>query len=269
MRLTWFGCCLALSTWIAGNSASHVRGVDPPAGAQQNDGGPAQDRDPPPAEAPKPGLKRLAPDADAWIDPVNKQVVLRGMIVLQRGPLELFACLRHSKEHEAIVAVRTKAQYVHAALLACGAKPGNPARFRPEFAPASGTEIEVIVEWTDAAGKTQQTDARKWMRNARTGQELTYPWVFGGSGFWTDPMTKKEYYLAEDGDFICVSNFPSAMLDLPVESPQANAALLFEAFEGRIPPEKTPVVLYLKPKLDAKPKAGAEEKRSSSASSPT
>lgn len=206
-----------------------------------------------PSEPPAPGLKRLDPNAEVWLDPVNKQVVLRGLIVLRRGPLELFACLRHSKEHEAIVAVPTKAYVVHAGLLACGAKPGNPARFVPEFVPARGTEVEITVEWRDAAGKTQRSDARRWMRNVKTNKELEYPWVFGGSGFWTDPMTGKQYYQAEDGDFICVSNFPSALLDLPVESPQANAALMFEAFSERIPPEKTPVVLYLKPKLAAGP----------------
>ena len=43
--------------------------------------------------------------------------------------------------------------------------------------------------------------------------------------------------------FSCVSNFPTAMLDLPIASSQANEALLFETFTERIPPRGTPVEL--------------------------
>src|SRR5438067_441429 len=42
-----------------------------------------------PRDAPYPGLKRLMPDADVWVDPKEKRVVLRGEIVLRRGALEL------------------------------------------------------------------------------------------------------------------------------------------------------------------------------------
>jgi hypothetical protein len=187
-----------------------------------------------------------------WLDPEKKQLVMRGEVVLRRGPLELFACLKRTKEHEAIVAVDTKAYIVHAGLIACGAEVGNPAKFQPEFTPARGTEIEVLVEWTDAAGKKQRVDAREWIKDVKTGKAMAYPWVFGGSGFWTDPQDGKQYYQAEDGDFICISNFPSAMLDLPVESSNANTALMFEAFTDRIPPDKTKVLIYLVPKIAAK-----------------
>ena len=80
---------------------------------------------------------------------------------------------------------------------------------------------------------------------------MTYPWVFAGSRFWTDEETGKQYYQAEGGDFICVSNFGTAALDIPVESSQSNDALEFEAFTERIPPLGTPVRLVLE--------AGAEE----------
>jgi hypothetical protein len=202
--------------------------------------------------APRPGLKRLAPEYQVWIDPKQKQVVMNGTVVLRRGPLELFACLKNTKEHEAVVAVDSKAYVVHAALLACGATTGNPARFLPEFQPARGTEIEVLVSWTDDKGKRHEMDARQWIRDVRTGQAMKYPWVFGGSGFWKDPADGKSYYQAEEGDFICISNFTTAMLDLPIESSQANATLLFEAFTDHIPPDGTKVVVTLKPKFEAK-----------------
>lgn len=198
--------------------------------------------------APYPGLRRLVPEYNVWIDPKQKQVLMTGRVVLRRGPLELFACLKNSKEHESVVAIDTKAYIVHAALLACGALPGNPAKFTPEFQPARGTEVDIIVEWTDAEGAKKKMDARQWLRNVRTGEPLKFPWVFGGSGFWTDPADGKQYYQAEEGDFICISNFSTAMLDLPIASPQQNAALLFEAFTENIPPDETKVLLILKPK---------------------
>jgi hypothetical protein len=73
--------------------------------------------------------------------------------------------------------------------------------------------------------------------------------VFAGSGFYKDPETGREYYMAEVGDFICVSNFSTAMLDIPVESSEANEGLLFEANPEKVPRLGTPVRLVLKPKL--------------------
>ena len=39
----------------------------------------------------------------------------------------------------------------------------------------------------------------------------------------------EKYYQADGGDFICVSNFPTALLDLPIASTQTNDSLLFTA----------------------------------------
>lgn len=201
--------------------------------------------------------KKISPKDDVWIDSVAKQVKISGEIVLREGQLELFACLKQTKEHEAIVACTTKAYVVHAALLAVGAVAGSPVRFRPDYQAAAGTEVEVFVEWTDADGKPQRANARDWIRNIKTGKPLEQPWVFGGSGFWQDETTGEKFYQAESGDFICVSNFPSAMLDLPIKSSESNEALMFECWTDRIPPVETKVTLYLVPQLK---KGAAQDK---------
>ncbi|MBX3411203.1 MAG: hypothetical protein KF708_00695 [Pirellulales bacterium] len=207
------------------------------------------------AEAPladpleSPSLKRLAPDDEAWIDPANKRVVLGGTICLRQGPLEMFACVAGTKEHESIVAIKSKAYAIHAALLALGAEAGAPVEFRPKYRPARGTEIDVWVYWHDEKNQLRRVRAQDWIRNMRTGKNLDANWVFGGSGFWQDEMTGQKYYLADDGDLICVSNFPSAMLDLPIESSQANDALLFEANTDLIPPLEAKVTVVLEPKM--------------------
>jgi hypothetical protein len=217
-----------------------------------------------PPKLPEPqGAKRLSPEYDVWIDPKEKAVLIDGQISLREGMLEMFACTRNTKEHESIVSANTKAFLAHAALLSLGAEPGTPARFLPEYKPPSGTEIEVLVRWVDERGKEHSARAQDWVKDIRTGKAMTHPFVFAGSSFWTDAETGKRYYQAEGGDFICVSNFSTAMLDIPVESSQANTELAFEAFTERIPPLGAPVRLVLKPKLEergAAPRAPGEER---------
>jgi hypothetical protein len=105
--------------------------------------------------------------------------------------------------------------------------------------------VKVRVRWTDEAGQTHDRPAQEWVRNARTHEALGTDWVFAGSLFWKDPADGQDYYQADGGDLICVSNFPTAMLDLPIESSQGNEELLFEVFAGRVPPRRTDVDLLL------------------------
>jgi hypothetical protein len=66
------------------------------------------------------------------------------------------------------------------------------------------------------------------------------------------------YQADREGDLICVSNFPAAVLDLPIESTSENTELLFEAFTERIPPVGTAVTVILKPKKKAQAHDKAE-----------
>ena len=215
---------------------------------------PAQPSLPPPA-----GAKRLSPRYPIWLDAKEKAVIVDGQISLRQGMLEMFACIRNTKEHEAIVSADTKAYLVHAALLSLGAEAGHPVQFQPEFKPPEGTEIEVLVRYKDAKGQMQTVRAQEWVKDVRTTKAMDYPFVFGGSTFWTDPETKKKYYQAEGGDFVCVSNFGTAMLDIPVKSSQSNEYLEFEAFTEKIPPLGAPVQLIFKPKLEKKVEGGGRK----------
>jgi len=195
------------------------------------------------------GLQRLDPSDPVWFDKATNSVVLMGIVCLQEGALELFACLKGSKEHESVVTVPTKAYVVHAGLMAAGGEPGSPVRFDPDFAPPTGTEIEVRVIWKDAEGQTHSARGQDWVRNVRTGEAMSAPWVFAGSRFYENEETGERFYVADvEGDLICVANFPSAVLDVPVESTDSDASLLFDAFSQRIPPRGTPVTLVLTPK---------------------
>ena len=194
-----------------------------------------------------PELRRLSQTDALWLDLPGKRVVVGGKIAIDEGEIEVFACPKGSKEHEAIVATLCPARLVHAGLLAIGLEPGNPVSFDPAYVPAKGPKVSVLVRWQDGAGQWQERRAQELIRNTKTGEPLTADWVFAGSGFWRDPADGTDYYQADGGDMICVSNFPGAMLDLPIESSDANEALLFQAFEGRVPPPGTAVELILAP----------------------
>lgn len=201
-----------------------------------------------PRKLPEPkGARRLSPDYDVWIDAEQKAVLIDGQVSLREGMLEMFACTRNTKEHESVVSANTKAYLVHAALLRLGAEPGHPVRWVPKYEPPQGTEVEVHVYWVDEQGIEHAVRAQDWVKDVRTNTAMSHPWVFAGSKFWTDEETGKQYYQAEGGDFICVSNFGTAMLDIPIPSSQSNEELAFTAFTERIPPLGTPVRLVLKP----------------------
>ena len=211
---------------------------------------PEDESEKPAPKLPEPkDAKRLSKAEDVWIDPKKREVIVDGYVSLREGVLEMLACIAGTKEHESVIGVSSKAQTIHAALLAVGAKSGTPVQFRPEFKPPTGTEIEIEVRWLDDKGKWQSAKAQEWIQDAKTKKPMSQPWVFAGSTFWKDPENGKEFYMAESGDLICVSNFTTAMLDIPIESSQSNEGLLFEANTDKIPPLGTRVRMVLTPKL--------------------
>jgi hypothetical protein len=218
-----------------------------PPNTQQGGAKPAQAAD---------GLIPLQPEGNIWLDPRKKRVVMVGRVCLREGQLEMFACPQGTKEHESIVSLPVKAYVIHAALLALGAKPGSPTVFVPEFRPATGTRVDVSLYWTDENGKRRSAWAQDWVRHWRTGLPMQEHWVFAGSSFWVNERTGEKYYQAEEGFLICLANFSTAMLDIPVESSDAAGQLVFEAFTERIPPLGTRVTVVLTPRLEEGPMQG-------------
>lgn len=194
-----------------------------------------------PTLPPPEGAQKLSPEFDIWLDAEGKAVLIDGVVTLREGLLEMFACLKQTKEHESVVALNTRAYLVHAALLRIGAKPGTPVAFDGAYHPPTGSKIEVSVAWLSPEGDWKRARAQDWVCDYRTKKPMTLDWVFAGSGFWRDETTGQQRYLAESGDLICVSNFSSATLDVPAESTQSNEGLMFAAFTERIPPLGTPV----------------------------
>ena len=219
---------------------------------------PKPDKKPPEGEKAKAGtihtdqMLRVSKDHSIWIDLKRKWVVVDGSVCLREGELEMFACTVGTKEHESVITLKTKSRLVHASLLAVGAKIGNTVKFSPEYKAASGTVIDIVVLWKDKNEKKHAVPGQQWVKHHRSGKPLEYPWVFAGSGFFKDELSMSEIYYGDGGDLICVSNFSSATMDLPVQSSKDNNDLLYQARTASIPPVLTSIRMVMIPRLKEK-----------------
>ena len=119
------------------------------------------------------------------------------------------------------------------------------------FGPMTVAQREKLLTLSHDAG--YQKAIREFFKQGQS-RQLEADWVFVGSGYYVDEKTGQKTYLAEGGDLICVSNFPTAMLDLSIKSTdKSDEGLLFEPWTDRIPPKGTEVTMELVPVL-AKPK---------------
>lgn len=209
----------------------------------------AQEKKPTPAPAKQsPEVKKIpvGPNVLLEIDGEARRVWVSGEICKREGPLEQFLCRAGTKEHESVVSAEIDARDLHKALILARGEPGSPVTFQPVYKPASGSLIKVEVVYSKE-GKLVTVPAQEMIRNMVTGKALTHDWVFAGSRFVPDPLDKNKppYYMANDGDVICVSNFETALLDLPIKSSKENAEVQFEAFTQNIPEVKTKVAVKL------------------------
>ena len=198
-------------------------------------------------------VNRVPAGKNVWleIDGKQRRVVVEAIVCLREGYLEQLMCRRRTKEHEAILSADMDARDIHKALLLTGVEPGSVVKYEPKFQPPKGPRIKVTLRYEEKA-TTVTVPAQEWVRDARTKKPLHYDWVFAGSQLLESADAgEPPVYAANSGDVICVSNFPDALLDLPINSPQDNSELVFEAFTEHIPPVETKVTVILEPIANA------------------
>jgi hypothetical protein len=189
----------------------------------------------------------------------TKRVLVAAEVCLREGPLEMFVCKKHSKEHESIMTMEVKAEFVHTALLAAGAKSGAPVQFvdpktgEPDYKPASGAKIKISIYYVKN-GKATTDKAQDWIMEAYTKKAMTHDFVFAGSRTVKNPDKPGDpaIYTADLGEVISVSNKRDAMLEIPVKSSDADSDLLFSANTEKIPPLGSKVWLILEPEAEKK-----------------
>ena len=133
------------------------------------------------------------------------EVVLPGSVALDRGWLEVVACIEGTREHEAVFVTAVKPAFVHAALLLVGGEPGTPAQYNATTqtsVSASGTTVDVSLEWNDSDGGTVRRAVHELVE--MQGQASLPTFVFAGSLTRPNPPSKGpgEYYVADYGGTI-------------------------------------------------------------------
>ena len=85
-------------------------------------------------------------------------------------------------------------------------------------------------------------------------KEMKADWIFVGSGFFELDGVRR--YKAEGGYVVCVANFGQAMIDVSVSSSaEGQETLVFEAWQERLPPLGSEVMVELVPRPKEKKKA--------------
>ncbi len=199
-------------------------------------------------------LLEMAPDPADKSKKKAVRVLVASEVCLREGPLEVLMCKKNTKEHEAIVRTDIDARFIHAALVAAGAKPGSPVQFvdpktgDAAYKPASGQKIRVNVHYT-LAGKKFTHPAQEWILDQKTKKPMAHEWVFAGSRFVKNPEKPDdpEHYCANNGEVVAISNFVDSMLDLPVEVGKDDTQLNFMAVTKKIPPLLSKVWVILEP----------------------
>jgi hypothetical protein len=189
----------------------------------------------------------------------RRRVRVDAHVCLREGEygLECLLCREHTKEYESILATASNARDIHAALVASGAEPGSPVRFEPVLKSPTGSVIKVTLEYEDK-GRLVSVPAQKWVKVVGRKAELTDDWVFAGSMLLPNPDgpdKPRRYAATDDGAYVCVTNVPSAMLDLPIRSSNNPDDRAFTLYTERIPPLQTPVSVLLEPAHPVKPPA--------------
>lgn len=199
-------------------------------------------------------LLELAPDPNNPGKKKPLRVLVATEICLRQGPLEVFMCRKGTKEHESIVRTAIDGRLIHAALIAAGGKPGSPVQFvdpktqEEAYKPASGTTIDVKVHYRKE-GQLHTHPAQDWIRDISTKKPMSHRWVFAGSRFIKNPdrPNDPDYYSANNGELISISNFMDSMLEVPVEVTRDDASLSFVAWTERLPTLLSKVWVILEP----------------------
>jgi len=187
------------------------------------------------------------------VDTKAGEVRLEGKVVQRSAALELFLCGQNTREHESVLVTRAKPSHVTFALALLGLEPGKPG-FATEggaFSPPAGEVVDVLVRFT--AEKTEdgkkvkevvELPAWRLLRPAGSehGLERAIEWVYVGR-----PEQDALKAADREGTVIGLSNFRDAVIDVPFESSDVNASLLYQANPEVVPEVGTPVEILIRP----------------------
>lgn len=202
-------------------------------------------------------------------------VDVKSRVSLKEGLLELIACVKDTKDHEAIIAIEAKPSHVHTALLLLGAKPGSPAMpvesdsDKPtyRFTPPSGSPVDVFLVIKKADGKEvespitdfikpidEEEESEKPANKPKVEKFPTHTFLFAGSILVGEGDGPRRYLCDTEGNVISISTFGDELLCLPGIHDQSNSSLMWQVDGEKLPELDSEVTLRLRP-VDEKKKS--------------
>lgn len=219
--------------------------------ARGEDAAPAKPVEPanPPEAAPAPEPATLP---FVTIDREKGHVDVEAVVCLDEGVLELAVTTKMGKEHEAVFAMKGKAQHVHLALLTLGGESGEPGKWTykdnvalPVAAKGSPVALTVIYQ---KDGKTLENPVNHFVREIKTKEQLpSNIFVFAGSRVIEREDGSRAYGADLTGDVVSLVTFETEMLAMSRAASADNDSLSWEANPDATPDVGTAVTLRFKP----------------------
>ncbi len=238
------------------------------AGCASASDGPAPAPSQTPAKPQAPKVPGVTLDRQARTLDIEAEVCLR-----EGDWLELLACAKGTKEHEAVLAVHAKPSDVHLALLLIGLEPGSPIRVERKGDDITvheprGPRVGVWLRY-EKDGAAVEVPAHEWIVNQKTKKPLEdNVWLFAGSRFEmaripTRPLAEdpdkqtfeeKEVYSADyNGAIFSLVNFGDDVLTRRTKMDNRSDDATWGVNTAAVPRLGTKVIIRVKA-LDAPPK---------------
>ncbi len=187
------------------------------------------------------------------------RVEIQAFVCLDGGWLEQIACSPDTREHEALVVIKTRPSNIHAALLMAGVEPGSPGRWSYEdgtvsAVPPTGDHLDILVR-SERDGRIVEEPIGSWIIGAT--DERPFPdvtWVFAGSVFAENPdwMEPGEHYVADlTGSIVGLVTFGDEVIGFRqvMADQESVEAMQWQVNTDHVPPIGTPVTLILEHSL--------------------
>ena len=194
-------------------------------------------------------------------------VDVEGVVSLDEGMLELVACTRGGKDHESIITLLARPLHIHTALIALGARNGNPAMHRQVgeqdkrwvYVPPRGDPIEVYLVLKNKEGKDVEHPISDFVSRTENGydggdgdedgevERFPHTFLFAGSQLVKNEQGKHQYLADLSGNVISISTFGDEVLCLPGTHSKENGALVWEVNAKKLPKVGSNVILRLRP----------------------
>ncbi len=184
------------------------------------------------------------------------RVEIQAFVCLDGGWLEQVACSPDTREHEALLVVKTRPSNIHAALLMAGIEPGSPGRWSYQdgtvsVVPPTGDRLDVLVRY-ERNGRSIEEPIGSWIVGATDDRPFPdVPWVFAGSAFAENPdwMEPGEHYVADlSGSIVGLVTFGDEVIGFGqvMADQETVEAMQWQVDTDHVPPIGTPVTLILR-----------------------